>query len=1018
MIPKANNILLKFITSSEASELSLNNCSLTDSDLLEVINMLRENSCLDRLEILGLENNDLSKLPYEIEGLKGLKYITVENNSLHEFPVEVTKCKNLERLFLNENPFENVHRDISELKKLKELDLSITNIDSTGLPDSMTQLENLTKLSLNNCKKFAFNGLPKVLWDLNKLEKLELKFCNLNDQNMIDMTLDLIEQGTMEALTDLDLTGNKLGRLPALFLLSRKLKYLTLDKNNEGFYLFGIKDLKELTEISLVSLGLEDEDLDEIIDLPNLGVLDLSDNKIKSISEKFEKFLRKESVDEVLLQGNPLSQELKEILDGIKSVRTEGYKPIFDVDDDDDISLSSDNTIREYLSEDSTSDLEDTNLVDIDVNESSVPSTSTDYLISPSTSFQANVRNTQEDDVASMLSGLTVSSTDDDSISSIISNITQYAELLESLIDSSTNPEANASNVQEGVETSILRRSISISTNEDIISSMSSDMSEHAQRLENSIFPVTSFRANASSIQGDNQSSILRRSMSNSMSQDSSSLSSGLSSYETRLQRVIESGVLFRDNAGGDATSRLHRPMDTSITGSSSSLSSNSRFLDVSDLSEIQSFTINFRELYKEEGEMNKPLKAYIKLDNKQSFGKISVSQDGKIIQKDITAKGIVSEFISALPVLGQERDEIYIPTAKTMLGVIFNKPESEEAKTMVSAISTCLGACRTPVKSLLGQYYMFNVSKSGTDNLSTKTKEIFGREALENLISEKLNDEIVALVEFLKRPSKGLKDENIEIVQGLLNSVFLAEKHSKKPHSKLQISGTDFNLDSKTINIDFGFDLIAKSQNLMNEFAKLICKTNSSNELLLEGEKYIFDVGKYNIISEAFFSTFGIISEREKRINKFKSDFDKLIYNELFAVEAYEDKDVIAFCIKENHVVVLRNMLAEVNESNIDHIATRFLETLAKTRDELREKHKKLVEQREKVGELLTPINLRAPSVLGGAPVLGGASISSHLSDPVQIKVAEALNTQKAKNKGGRITGRRSSSKSRKNRL
>lgn len=868
---KADKIVKECINNKN-DKLDLSLCYLTNDDLLEVINQLKDSSHHHDIKNLILDDNYLTKIPPEIAELKALDYLSIEKNSFYEFPVEVTKCENIETLLLNENPFHRVHNDISQLTSLKELDLSKTNIDSNGLPDSLTQLGNLTVLRLNNCVKLANNTMPRCFWNLNKLEKLELKFCNLQDEHV---TADLVvpEIKGLQSLIDLDLTGNELNRLPPLFLFSHDLKYLTLDRNNEDFNLFGILDLKELLEISLVSLGIE-EVPDEIFELPNLELLDLSDCKISSISQKFNEFLQKPSTQEVVLLGNPLSKELEEILETKEKVVVGEYDPYHD---DDDLTLGSSSTMTEYLAEDSSDDSEISSTVNINA----------DGITPPSSYEASSSNNLLEDDETSRLSG---------SISSLPSG--------------------------------------------DPTSSLSSEMSAYAQRLASLIFPSTSFGANLSSTQGN------------------------------------------------DETSRLSRSMSTSTTGASSSLSSNMSIHIPGDLNQIQSFTANFNTLYKGEGEMNQPLKAYIKLDNEQSFVKKEVFEDGEYIEKDMTVKQIVSEFIRSIPIEKYGEDEIYIPTAKSMLSVIFNNPESEEAKNMLSIIATCLGSCITPIKSLIIQHYLSNVDSG---NLSAQTKAFFGREALEKLISNKLQSEIRALAISYADYDQSFGHEDIEIVQALLNSVFLSDRYYEKQASKLQISGADFDLESKTKNIGFGFYILSVSENLMKEFARLICKTDASNELLIKGGKYIFDIGKFNKISEEYLASLGIVSEREKKILQFQKEFDSLIYGEQFVELAYDNQDVIDFCDKALHEEKLRDMLVNVNESEIDNIVDNFLETKKETRNQLREKYKHL-ELNADFSSLLTPINVR------------GASTSTQLTNLNLSEIAKELKGKKDKKKGGRL--------------
>lgn len=79
--------------------------------------------CMENLQILDLNNNQLHKLPESIGQLKNLKKLNLCSNNIKELPSSFGELKNLSELYLNKN------------------DINI-------LPDSFCDLENLQYLNM------------------------------------------------------------------------------------------------------------------------------------------------------------------------------------------------------------------------------------------------------------------------------------------------------------------------------------------------------------------------------------------------------------------------------------------------------------------------------------------------------------------------------------------------------------------------------------------------------------------------------------------------------------------------------------------------------------------------------------------------------------------------------------------------------------------------------------------------------------------------------------------------------
>ncbi|MDP4183806.1 MAG: hypothetical protein Q8862_01425 [Bacteroidota bacterium] len=115
---------------------------------LKVLDLSNKN--LDRLpartfdsnvEILILDNNNLTELPNNIANLTNLRVLSVRNNNLVELNQLIEMCTKLEELYLSGNPKLSDLPSLSELKRLKIIDVTDTGIHD--LPVSAWLLDDL-----------------------------------------------------------------------------------------------------------------------------------------------------------------------------------------------------------------------------------------------------------------------------------------------------------------------------------------------------------------------------------------------------------------------------------------------------------------------------------------------------------------------------------------------------------------------------------------------------------------------------------------------------------------------------------------------------------------------------------------------------------------------------------------------------------------------------------------------------------------------------------------------------------
>ncbi|KAK3411444.1 hypothetical protein EUGRSUZ_I00211 [Eucalyptus grandis] len=147
----------------------------------------------------------LKEIPEEEFWAYHLEKVFLQGNYIKEIPYGISpNCPKLTRLSLNDNvSLEAIHESFfKHLKGLKVLDLSNTAI--TKLPDSITHLESLEALLLQECEKLYF--IPSVR-KLGSLKKLDLNGCAMLDEVPEGMEM-------LVKLTYLDLVHTMVKTLP------------------------------------------------------------------------------------------------------------------------------------------------------------------------------------------------------------------------------------------------------------------------------------------------------------------------------------------------------------------------------------------------------------------------------------------------------------------------------------------------------------------------------------------------------------------------------------------------------------------------------------------------------------------------------------------------------------------------------------------------------------------------------------------------------------------------------------
>uniref|UniRef100_A0A673CUJ4 Leucine-rich repeat protein SHOC-2 n=1 Tax=Sphaeramia orbicularis TaxID=375764 RepID=A0A673CUJ4_9TELE len=251
---------------------------------------------LPALTTLDLHDNQLKSLPGALGELLELQQLRLSHNQLTSVPVEVCTLKNLRSLTLQQNQMESLPEELGQLENLTELDVSNNHL--TALPSTLGHLSCLQKLNLNHNK---LSSLPDSLAQLKNVKLLD---CSNNQ--LTDIPVSLSE---MLALEQLYLRHNKLRLLPQLPAPSLKELYV----GNNQIEQLEAEQLSSLTAISL--LELRDNKIkslpEQITLLSTLTRLDLTNNDITTLPASLGLL---PNLKMLLLEGNPMRGIRRDLL--------------------------------------------------------------------------------------------------------------------------------------------------------------------------------------------------------------------------------------------------------------------------------------------------------------------------------------------------------------------------------------------------------------------------------------------------------------------------------------------------------------------------------------------------------------------------------------------------------------------------------------------------------------------------------------------------------------------------------
>ncbi len=296
-------------TSNEAEAPAVDSLLLTDTTSLHIENYDGPSSFWSLDEALVVDP-------------KRVLQLRLEDENLQRLPHQLEDFVNLQRLDVRGNPIKTIPK---YLASLQELDISSSSI--TNLPHGFEQLTSLKKLYIDHN---ALNSFPRILLHL-PLEDLflghtgiselpedigqmtTLKSLSLWDNNMTELPTSI---GNLQQLEMLSLSDNGIGELPESFAQLQNLKSLYMGSEYSGGgngHSFDALPEAILQLTSLETLNLSYGYLisipPEIAQLTQLKSLDLSGNDLSELPEAI-KVLK--HMEYLYLGGNNFSQETQE----------------------------------------------------------------------------------------------------------------------------------------------------------------------------------------------------------------------------------------------------------------------------------------------------------------------------------------------------------------------------------------------------------------------------------------------------------------------------------------------------------------------------------------------------------------------------------------------------------------------------------------------------------------------------------------------------------------------------------
>jgi Leucine-rich repeat (LRR) protein len=264
---------------------------------------------VNALITLDLADNLMGKIPFvPISHVKTLKSLDMSNNRIEkvEDPFFTSETLRLDQLYLMENNIETLpSMSFANFDFINYTSLAgnpLRMIDDEAFRDAQIRRLDLSNCLLHDISAKAFKGLERNLemvdLSANRLKDLPdtlfddfdlIKKLKLSD-NMLSLSPNVSFNGFRYTIKDLDLLGEDMHYVP--------INEIGIMRNLRTVGLAAVKDYGQVTsdefkdfapgleELSLVSAGISKIDKNAFAHVPSVSSMDLSNNKIGSISDE------------------------------------------------------------------------------------------------------------------------------------------------------------------------------------------------------------------------------------------------------------------------------------------------------------------------------------------------------------------------------------------------------------------------------------------------------------------------------------------------------------------------------------------------------------------------------------------------------------------------------------------------------------------------------------------------------------------------------------------------------------
>lgn len=263
------------------------------------------NICLNNLTALDLRNSSLCEVPEIVGNLGNIVELNLSSNELTTLPLTFVKLQHLTRLNLSHNKFVTIPQCLIDgMSHIVIFDLShnqLLNISTKPLC-----VQHLRSLNISNNLKL--NSLPFWLWSIEctSIESLNISFTHCLDNIQTDPYLNMYGIGKHLKYLNISCTNADILKLDFVKHL-KNIKSLVLDNKDTKLkqqhnyftkvplvfnYRFKLIDSLSMTNVNLSSIGKH-----VYFSLPNLRLLNLSNNAIVLLPDSLSQLINLEVCD-------------------------------------------------------------------------------------------------------------------------------------------------------------------------------------------------------------------------------------------------------------------------------------------------------------------------------------------------------------------------------------------------------------------------------------------------------------------------------------------------------------------------------------------------------------------------------------------------------------------------------------------------------------------------------------------------------------------------------------------------